>query len=294
MGASASAIEIRGLKKTYANGLTAVDGIDLVVQPGEVFALLGPNGAGKTTTVEILEGYRTRTSGDVKVLGVDPGAGGPDWKARIGIVLQTTGAFEDLTVEEVVSHFAVFYPKPLSADEVIKAVGLEEKRHERGHALSGGQKRRLDIALGLVGDPELIFLDEPTTGLDPVARRQTWTLVQDLAKRGKTVLLTTHYLDEAEALADRAGVIAKGKLLEVAHPKELGGRASAGAIVRFRTDKDPPGKFERDGAHVRIATDTPTATVKELADWSQGELAELTVTRPSLEDIYLKMIGETP
>jgi ABC-2 type transport system ATP-binding protein len=268
-----------------------------------VFALLGPNGAGKTTTVEILEGFRDRTAGEVSVLGVDPARGDAAWKARIGIVLQSTGAFEELTVEETVRHFAELYPRPRDPGEVIAMVGLEAKRGSRGHDLSGGQKRRLDIALGLIGDPELIFLDEPTTGLDPVARRQTWDLVRGLAAGGKTVVLTTHYLDEAEALANRAGIIAGGKLIEVAPPRELGGRQNAEAQLRFKRRGTLEGRAlpalesaevsEKDGM-VTIVTGRPTQVVSTLAGWATdaglGELPELTVTRPSLEEIYLKMI----
>ncbi len=301
----ARVIEVRGLEKAYGKRV-ALAGVDLTVEAGEVFALLGPNGAGKTTTVEILEGFRARSRGEVTVLGVDPARGDAAWRARIGIVLQTTGAFEELTVAEVVSHFACFYPRPRPADAVIEAVGLTAQRAVRSSELSGGQKRRLDIALGLVGDPELLFLDEPTTGLDPVARRQTWELVRSLAAGGKTVLLTTHYLDEAEALADRAAVIAAGRVIATGRPRELGGRHDGEAEVRFRragalAERALPELSE--GAAVAevaglctIKTASPTRTVAALTAWAAGagvaELPELTVMRPSLEQIYLDMIAD--
>ena len=296
-------IEVRGLEKAYGKRV-ALAGVDLTVEAGEVFALLGPNGAGKTTTVEILEGFRARSGGDVKVLGVDPARGDAAWRARIGIVLQTTGAFEELTVAEVVSHFACFYPRPRPADAVIDAVGLTAQRAVRSSELSGGQKRRLDIALGLVGDPELLFLDEPTTGLDPVARRQTWDLVRSLAAGGKTVLLTTHYLDEAEALADRAAVIAAGRVIATGRPRELGGRHDAEAEVRFRragalAERALPELGEsiaETGGLCTVKTAQPTRTVAALTAWAAAagvaELPELTVMRPSLEQIYLDMIAD--
>jgi ABC-2 type transport system ATP-binding protein len=299
------AISVRGLRKSYGDNL-AVGGLDLDVRRGEVFALLGPNGAGKTTTVEILEGYRQRDAGEVSVLGVDPertfgggrgrparsstATGHPDprnWRARVGIVLQGTGEFDELTVAEVVHHFAAFYPAPDDPDKVIARVGLAGKANARTHTLSGGQKRRLDVALGIVGQPELLFLDEPTTGFDPEARREFWELIRDLAAAGTTIVLTTHYLDEAEALADRVGVIAAGRLIEVATPAQLGNRQDALTTVSWRT---PQGTLER------AETATPTAFVAELATRSgtagaDGEVPGLTVTRPTLEDIYLRMIG---
>lgn len=275
------AISARGLRKSYA-GRDAVAGLDLDVEVGEVFALLGPNGAGKTTTVEILEGYRSRDGGSVTVLGTDPAHADAAWRARVGIVLQGTGEFEDLTVAEVVEHFAAFYPTPDDPAKVIERVGLTGKARARTHTLSGGQKRRLDVALGIIGQPELLFLDEPTTGFDPEARREFWELIRDLAAAGTTILLTTHYLDEAEALADRVGVIAGGRLIEVAPPQELGNRQQAMATVSWRTE---------DGTLTQVESATPTALVAELAARFGGEVPELTVTRPTLEDIYLRMIG---
>jgi ABC-2 type transport system ATP-binding protein len=276
-----TAIRVRGLRKAY-RGQVAVDGVDLDVHTGEVFALLGPNGAGKTTTVEILEGHRDRDAGEISVLGVDPRRGGAAWKARLGLVLQSASDFEELTVGEVVSHFAAYYPNPFAPDEVIDRVGLKAKRAARTKTLSGGQRRRLDVALGIIGRPELLFLDEPTTGFDPEARRDFWRLVDDLAGGGTTILLTTHYLDEAEALADRVGVLAGGRLVAVSSPATLGGRATTTATVSWT---GPYGRESR-------LTDHPTAVVTELSAVFGGEIPELAVTRPSLEDTYLRMIGE--
>ncbi|MEO3778747.1 ABC transporter ATP-binding protein [Micromonospora sp. B11E3] len=294
------AISVRGLRKAYGDNV-AVAGLDLAVPRGEVFALLGPNGAGKTTTVEILEGYRQRDAGEVSVLGSDPGLAfgsrlrgsqarssrpprhpDPRWRARVGIVLQGTGEFDELTVAEVVGHFAGFYPDADDPAKVIERVGLGAKARARTHTLSGGQKRRLDVALGIIGRPELLFLDEPTTGFDPEARREFWELIRDLAAAGTTIVLTTHYLDEAEALADRVGVIAGGRLVEVAPPDRLGNRQEALATVSWRT---PEGGVET------AESATPTALVAELAARYGGEVPGLTVTRPTLEDVYLKMIG---
>ncbi|MER7278187.1 ABC transporter ATP-binding protein [Dactylosporangium sp. NPDC000244] len=276
----ADAITVRGLRKAYGKAV-AVDGVDLDVRDGEVFALLGPNGAGKTTTVEILEGFRHRTSGEVAVLGIDPQRGDAAWRARVGVVLQSTGEFDDLTAREVVHHFANYYPSAADPDEIITRVGLAEKQNARTRTLSGGQKRRLDVALGIVGRPELLFLDEPTTGFDPEARREFWGLIRELAKAGTTILLTTHYLDEAEALADRVGVLAGGKLIAVDTPGRLGGRGDGGATVGWHSPDGP--RSER--------TDSPTAVVARLAEQFGGEVPGLTVTRPSLEDVYLRMIG---
>jgi ABC-2 type transport system ATP-binding protein len=281
-----SAIRVRGLRKTYA-GAVAVDGVDLDVGQGEIFALLGPNGAGKTTTVEILEGYRKRDAGEVSVLGVDPAVavGGRKharvWRDRVGIVLQGTGEFDELTVGEVVRHFARFYPRPDDPIAVVERVGLKDKATARTHTLSGGQKRRLDVALGIVGRPDLLFLDEPTTGFDPEARREFWQLIRDLQTGGTTILLTTHYLEEAEALADRVGVIARGRLIAVDTPARLGHRDTAEATVSWRTP---------EGALETTRTATPTTVVAELATRFTGEVPGLTVTRPTLEDVYLEMI----
>ena len=277
---SAPAVRVRGLTKRYGP-TTAVEGLDLDIARGEVLALLGPNGAGKTTTVEVLEGYRRADAGEVSVLGQDPAHAGPDWRARIGIVLQTANDAAELTVEEMIRHFAGFYPAPRDPEEVIASVGLESKRRSRVRALSGGQRRRLDVGLGVVGDPELLFLDEPTTGFDPQARRQFWGLITALRSGGTTILLTTHYLDEAERLADRVAVIANGRLMDVAAPDRLGGREGAQAVVTWT---------ER-GGHRTEATSEPTAVVTRLAARLGGEVPHLQVRRPTLEDVYLSMIG---
>ncbi len=279
---SEPAIRVRGLRKTYG-AQVAVDDLDLDVARGECFALLGPNGAGKTTTVEILEGYRPRSGGEVDVLGVDPARPNRTWRARVGIVLQGTGEFETVTVHEIVTHFAKYYPAPRDPDEVIKAVGLSEKATSRAGKLSGGQRRRLDVALGIIGRPELLFLDEPTTGFDPEARQEFWELIRGLSAEGTTILLTTHYLYEAEALANRVGVIARGRMLEVATPATLGGRDEAATIV----------SWEGPNGRERVSTDTPTAEVAKLsAQFGGGEVPGLTVARPTLEDIYLTMINK--
>jgi ABC-2 type transport system ATP-binding protein len=274
-----TAIDVRGLRKTY-RGHEAVRGIDLTVARGEVFALLGPNGAGKTTTTEILEGHRRRDAGEVRVLGADPGTAGRDWRARIGVVLQDTDDAADLTVGEMVRHIAGLYPDPRPADEVIELVGLTEKRVSRISALSGGQRRRVDVALGIVGRPDLLFLDEPTTGFDPEARRRFWDLVRALAAEGTTILLTTHYLDEAEALADRLAVIADGRIVAEGTPATLGGRAAAGSRVSWRAD----------GVLRTEQVADPTELIRKLVA-TEADLTTLTVTRPSLEDIYLTLIG---
>ena len=274
------AIVVRGLRKAYGD-TAAVDGVDLDVAYGEIFALLGPNGAGKTTTVEILEGYRKRDAGELRVLGVDPGESTARLRERVGIVLQGTGEFDELTVGEVVGHFARFYPGADDPAGVIDRVGLTDKTRARTHTLSGGQKRRLDVALGIVGRPELLFLDEPTTGFDPEARREFWGLIKDLQAGGTTIVLTTHYLQEAEALADRVGVIARGRLIAVDSPRHLGRRDAARATVSWRT---PDGSWE----HAESAA--PTALVADLAARFDGEVPGLTVTRPTLEDVYLEMI----
>ena len=276
-----TAIRVRGLRKAYA-GVPAVDGLDLDVEHGEVFALLGPNGAGKTTTVEILEGYRRRDSGEVAVLGADPARPGPGWRARIGIVLQSSGGHDELSVQELVHHFAGYYPDARDPDEVIAAVGLEEKRVTRARHLSGGQRRRLDVALGILGNPELLFLDEPTTGFDPEARREFWALITSLADGGTTIILTTHYLDEAEHLAGRVGVITGGRIVALDTPDRLGGRDQDLAVVRWT----------EDGRQRTERTAEPTALVTALAHRLGGEVPGLTVSRPTLEDVYLRLIGE--
>jgi ABC-2 type transport system ATP-binding protein len=277
----AAAISIRGLVKRYGE-FTAVDGLDLDIRRGEIFALLGPNGAGKTTTVEICEGYRDRDAGEVRVLGQDPADADRGWKAQLGIVLQSGGGDSALTCREMLRAQASYYPDPRDPDEVLELVGLTEKAGVRGRALSGGQRRRLDVALGIVGRPTLLFLDEPTTGFDPEARRQFWSLIGALRDLGTTMLLTTHYLDEAEALADRVGVIARGRLVEVAPPALLGGRGSAPAVVTWT----------EDGVRRSEATASPTAFVRELSARFPGEVPDLAVARPTLEDVYLRMIGD--
>ncbi|ADB31527.1 ABC transporter related protein [Kribbella flavida DSM 17836] len=274
------AVQVRGLVKRYP-GKVAVAGVDLDIRPGEVFTLLGPNGAGKTTAVEILEGFRRADEGEIRVLGVDPARGDRHWRARLGIVAQSSREEAELSVAELLHHFAGYYPSPRDPDEVIAAVGLEDKRRTRTRNLSGGQRRRLDVALGVVGDPDLLFLDEPTTGFDPEARRQFWTLIENLRTQGTTIVLTTHYLDEAEYLADRVGVIADGRMLEVATPGTLGGRGARTARVSW---------LDADGAH-EVRTDEPAAEVARLMRRFGGEVPELQVRRPSLEDIYLDLIG---
>jgi ABC-2 type transport system ATP-binding protein len=277
----AAAISIRGLVKRYGD-FVAVDGLDLDIRRGEIFALLGPNGAGKTTTVEICEGYRARDAGEVRVLGEDPADGARSWKAQLGMVLQSGGGDSQLTVREQLVARASYFADPRDPDEVLELVGLTEKSRVRGRALSGGQRRRLDVALGIVGRPTLLFLDEPTTGFDPEARRQFWALIRSLRALGTTMLLTTHYLDEAEALADRVGVIARGRLVEVAVPALLGGRETAPAVV----------SWTENGSRRTEATATPTAFLRQLAGRFPGEIADLAVARPTLEDVYLRMIGE--
>jgi ABC-2 type transport system ATP-binding protein len=274
------AVRVRGLRKHYGE-TRACDGVDLDVVRGEVLALLGPNGAGKTTTTEILEGYRTRDAGEVSVLGADPGRADRTWRTRLGIVLQSANDLGDLTVEESVRHFAGYYPSPRDVDEVIEAVGLTEKRSTRGFDLSGGQRRRLDVALGIIGSPELLFLDEPTTGFDPEARREFWELIRSLRGLGTTILLTTHYLDEAEVLADRVAVIARGRVIACDVPSRLGGRDESHARVSWREDGE-----------LRTETTTePTRLVAELSTRLGGEVPSLAVHRPSLEDVYLSLIG---
>lgn len=276
-----SVITVRDLRKEYG-GFTAVDGISFDIRKGETFALLGPNGAGKSTTIEILEGYRHRSSGDVRVLGVDPQHGDLAWKARLGIVLQSTGEAGSFTVRELLREFAGYYPRPRDVDEVIAAVGLEEKQRTRASRLSGGQQRRLDVALGIIGRPELLFLDEPTTGFDPEARRQFWNLIRSLKAEGTSILLTTHYLDEAAQLGDRAAVIAGGTIAAIGAIDELGGAESRTPLVRWT---DAGGVFREE------RTTAPGALVAALHR-DGGEPRDLEIVRPTLEDVYLELIRE--
>jgi ABC-2 type transport system ATP-binding protein len=282
--ASSPAIEVRDLRKTYGE-LEAVRGIDFNVARGEIYGLLGPNGAGKTSTVEILEGYRARSSGSVSVLGHDPQARSPELRRRVGIVLQSSGIYSQVRVAEVIAHFAGFYPHPRDVEEVIELVGLSEKRDERARKLSGGQRRRLDLALALIGDPELIFLDEPTTGFDPAARRTAWKTIRSLKDLGKTVLLTTHYLDEAQELADRVAIIKGGQILAEGSPEQLG----VGGGSRYRV------AHLVDGELVVHQTDDPTRLLHELTSAALANdqpLDGLSVTRPSLEEIYLELTAD--
>ncbi|MFD9328135.1 ABC transporter ATP-binding protein [Streptomyces sp. NBC_01356] len=276
------AVDVRGLRKRYGD-VTAVDGIDLGIRQGEVFGLLGPNGAGKSTTVEILQGNRGRDAGEVSVLGTDPAKATRAWRSRVGIVWQDESAPAELTVRETVRHFARYYPKPRDPGEVIGLVGLEEKAGSRIKALSGGQRRRLDVALGVIGGPDLLLLDEPTTGFDPAARRQFWELIRKLADEGTTILLTTHYLEEAEALAHRLAVIAKGQVVAEGEPAALRERYGTGATVEWT---------ESDGTPRTEHTDTPTRTVAELTRRFDGEIPGLRVLRPTLEDVYLRLTGQ--
>ena len=291
-------VEVRGLRKSYGV-VQAVKGVDLHLDRGEVFALLGPNGAGKTTITEILEGYRTRTAGDVSVLGHDPASADPELKRRIGIVLQSTGVDPYLTVRETVDLYAGYYPSPREIDEVIDLVGLSEKRTARVNKLSGGQHRRLDVAVALAGDPELLFLDEPTTGFDPNARRNAWAIVKNLTEIGKTVFLTTHFMDEAQHLAHRVAVIAKGEIVAEGTPRTIAGRDRMQTRLRFLVPAGAPAPPEQgqvalpDGSF-ELRTDDATRSAHQLTGWAieHGFSFDVfEVTQPSLEDVYIDLTG---
>jgi len=296
-----SVIEVRGLRKSY-DGVEAVAGIDLEVRAGEVFAFLGPNGAGKTTTVEILEGYRRRTAGEVLVLGADPARAGRDWRARIGVVLQESQPEDELSAEECLSLYAGYYPRPRPVAETLELVGLADRLTARCGRLSGGQRRRLDVALALIGDPKLIFLDEPTTGFDPAARKSAWDVIAGLRDLGKTIFLTTHYMEEAEYLADRIAVLAAGRIVAEGTAATLGGRDTEAAVISFTL---PPGMFAADlpplvaaavsddpGNKVLARTPSPLPLLGALVGWAQArgiDLPDLEVHRPTLEDVYLQL-----
>ena len=277
------AITVTDLHKSYG-AYAALRGIDFEIEAGEVFGLLGPNGAGKTTTVEILEGYRRADGGTVSVLGEDPQRAGLDWRERIGVVLQSSAMYPNLDVTESLELFAGYYEQPLEVDRVVELVGLSEKRRARVRTLSGGQKRRLDLGLGLIGDPEILFLDEPTTGFDPAARRAAWEVIRSLRSLGKTILLTTHYLDEAETLADRVAVLREGRIVAIGKPAELSGAAPA-TEIRYRSG----------GKEVVVSTHEPTRVLHELTAQALAEgreLEGLSVRRPSLEEVYLALTAE--
>lgn len=292
-------VTVADLTKNY-DDVAALRGIDFTIEEGEVFALLGPNGAGKTTAVEILEGYRMATSGTVTVLGFDPARHERAYMERIGIVLQETSVERELSVREALDVYGGVYPHRVPTGELIELVGLEEKADARVKTLSGGQKRRLEVALGIVGDPELVFLDEPTTGFDPTARRQAWKMIENLTKLGKTILLTTHYMDEAQHLADRVAVINDGRIVAEGTPDTLGGRHNAGSVIRFSLPSDAVSDFpfprpEADNDVVEIRSDEPTRDLHTLTSWALDrgiDLGGLTVAHPTLEDVYLDLIAE--
>jgi ABC-2 type transport system ATP-binding protein len=302
--AGEAAIAVRGVRKSYGS-VRALDGVDLTVRRGEVLALLGPNGAGKTTLTEILEGHRAADAGELDVLGHDPALRQRAFRERIGIVLQETGLEPTITVREAIELYAAAYPSPRPWDEVADLVGLREHAGKRSEALSGGQRRRLDLALGICGDPELLFLDEPTTGFDPAARRHSWELIDSLRSLGKTILLTTHYMDEAQQLADRVVVIAGGRIIAEGTPETLGRGTGEASLVSFRLPADLDGDdmpipggvaVERRGGAVQFRTTTPTRDLAPLVSWAAvrgAELEALTVSRPSLEDVYLQLTRES-
>jgi ABC-2 type transport system ATP-binding protein len=301
-GAEEAAITVRGVRKSYGS-TQALDGVDLTVRRGEVLALLGPNGAGKTTLTEILEGHRSADAGELDVLGFDPARRERAYRERIGIVLQTEGVDPTATVREAIELYGAAYPNPRPWDEVIDLVGLREHADKRAGVLSGGQRRRLDLALGICGDPELVFLDEPTTGFDPAARRQSWELIESLRALGKTILLTTHYMDEAQHLADRVVVIAGGRIIAEGTPDSLGRGTADAALVSFRVpagvdagDMPLPDDADRRNGTVSFRTATPTGDLAPLLSWAAvrgAELEALSVSRPSLEDVYLQLTQET-
>jgi ABC-2 type transport system ATP-binding protein len=295
-------IRTTGLRMSYGE-IDAVRGIEIEVAPGEVFAFLGPNGAGKTTTVEILEGYRDRTGGEVEVLGEDPGRAGREWRERIGIVLQQSKMPTELSVRETLALFAGYYREPRGVDETIELVGLAEKADARVGRLSGGQARRLDVALALIGDPELLFLDEPTTGFDPSARRQAWTVIAGLRDLGKTIFLTTHYIEEAQHLADRVVILSRGRIVADGTPSELGDRSDRPARIRFRLPASASsaqlpaelGRTSLDDGAVSVETDAPVPALNALTGWAleRGvDLEGLEVSRPTLEDVYIELTAE--
>jgi ABC-2 type transport system ATP-binding protein len=296
-------ISVKGLRKSY-DDFEAVRGIDLEVAAGEIFAFLGPNGAGKTTTVEILEGYRTRNDGEVSVLGVDPQRAERDWRQRVGFVLQESRLVPELTPRETVEEYAGYYAAPRDVDDTVVLVGLADKADVRTSKLSGGQQRRLDVALALIGDPELLFLDEPTTGFDPSARRQAWDVIGGLRNLGKTVFLTTHYMDEAQALADRVAIITAGRILATGSPEELGGQDQARTEISFRlpagiSSGDLPAavgaRARIDAGAVSLKADDPVPVLRELTNWATDRgvgLPALQVRRPTLEDVYLELTDQ--